>query len=83
MAKGTNDYRTKDRPSPGIRDPYRRLAAGILAQAAKEAKAGDIDAAQWLQTGQAEFFCEGVGLSFPHVKKWVENQNRPHPHIGV
>ena len=65
--------------SPATRDPYRRLAAGILAQAAKEAKAGDIDAAQWLQTGLAELFCDGVGLSFPHVKRWAGERLQSSP----
>jgi hypothetical protein len=35
-------------PAP---DPYRKLAAAILKQAAKDAAAGDLGAAEWLQDG--------------------------------
>lgn len=57
--------------SPANSDPYRRLAAGILAQAAKEARAGDPDAVIWLLSEQAEFLADGIGLSFVHVKRWA------------
>lgn len=62
--------------SPGIRDPYTRLAAGILANGASAAKAGDQGAAQWLLSEQAEFLADSIGLSHPHVRKWVHNFER-------
>ena len=71
MEKGTNDYRITNRTSPGIRDPYKRLAAGILANGAKAAKAGDLDAAQWLLSEKAEFLAGEVGLSWSHVQRWA------------
>jgi hypothetical protein len=75
MAKGTSDYRIKNRPSQATRDPYKRLAAGILANGATAARAGDIDAANWLLSEQAEFLADAVGLSFPHVQRWVRLQS--------
>jgi hypothetical protein len=57
--------------SPGVKSPYSRLAAGILAQAAKDAKAGDTGAALWLLSEQAEFLAGAVGLSWVHVKRWA------------
>jgi hypothetical protein len=71
MAKGTNDYILTDRPSPGIRSGYARLAAAILASAAKEAREGDQDAVSWLLSEQAELLSEGIGLSWPHVQAWA------------
>jgi len=61
----------QEKISGGSRDPYRRLAAGVLAQAAKDAKAGDTDAALWLLSEQAEFLAGAVGLSWVHVKRWA------------
>jgi hypothetical protein len=60
-----------ERLSAGRSDPYRRLAAGILVQAAKDAKAGDTGAALWLLSEQAEFLAGAVGLSWVHVKRWA------------
>ena len=57
--------------SAGSRDPWRHLAAAILAQAAKDAKAGDIDALIWLSSPAAEFLADEVGLSYTHVQKWI------------
>ncbi len=57
--------------SPCNLSPYKRLAAAILGQAAKAAKAGDQDAAIWLLSEQAELLADGIGLSFSHVKAWV------------
>ncbi|MBT4946228.1 MAG: hypothetical protein HON27_08670 [Candidatus Marinimicrobia bacterium] len=74
MAKGTSDYRITDRRSPATKDPYKRLAAAILAQAAKEARAGDQDAASWLLSEQAEILAGGVGLSFVHVRRWARDR---------
>jgi len=71
MAKGTNDYRIEERQSPASQSGYVRLAAAILAKAAREAKAGDLDALQWLQGEQAEILADGIGLSVTHVKRWV------------
>ena len=63
-----------DTRSAGKRDPYIALAAAILAQAAKDAKAGDIDAAAWLLTEQAEFLAGAVGLSWTHVQRWAQSK---------
>ena len=71
MAQGTNDYRDEGHASPENQNGYARLAAAILAKAAKEAKAGDLDAISWLLTEQAEILADGIGLSWPHVKKWA------------
>ena len=68
---GTNNYRIEGQASPATQDPYSRLAAGILAHAAKEARAGDPDAVIWLQGDQAELLADGIGLSWPHVKRWA------------
>lgn len=62
------------RKSPGHLNGYTRLAAGILAQAARDAKRGDIDAAIWLQSEQAEFLAGAVGLSFAHVQRWARDR---------
>ena len=67
-------------PSPGrkasraVTDPYVRLAAGILANGAQAARAGDREAVIWLLSDQAELYADAVGLSFPHIQKRVENQ---------
>jgi hypothetical protein len=71
MAKGTNDYRIADRQSPVSQNGYARLAAAILAKAAKEARAGDTDAAGWLLSDQAELLADGIGLSWTHVQAWA------------
>ena len=71
MAQGTNDYRDEGRASPASQNGYARLAAAILARAAKEAKAGDLDALFWLLSEQAEILSNGIGLSWPHVQKWA------------
>jgi len=59
--------------SPATRDPYRRLAAGILANGATAAKAGDTGAAQWLLSEQAQFLSDAVGLSYTHVQRWARD----------
>ena len=59
------------RQSPATQDGYVRLAAAILGAAAKQARAGDMDALFWLLSDQAEFLADGVGLSWTHVKKWT------------
>ena len=80
MAENTNALRlTAIRPtdtdggriSPGHLNGYTRLAAGILAQAAKDAQAGHGDAATWLLSEQAEFLAGAVGLSYTHVQRWA------------
>jgi len=71
MAQGTSNYRIEDRVSPGSQNGYIRLAAAILAAAAKAAKEGDLDAVQWLLSGDAEILADGIGLSWPHVQKWA------------
>ena len=68
---GTNNYRIEGQASPATQDPYRRLAAGILAHAAKEARAGDPDAVIWLLSEQAQFLTEAVEISYTHVQKWA------------
>ena len=71
--EGTTKYRDEVKASPASQSGYAKLAAGILAHAAKEAKKGDQAAAQWLQTEQAEFLAGAIGLSFVHVKRWVHS----------
>ena len=65
--EGTNDYRNEGHASPASQSGYARLAAAIMAKAAKEARAGDQDALFWLLTPQAEFIAEEIGLSYTHV----------------
>ena len=72
---GTNNYRIEGQASPATQDPYSRLAAGILAHAAKEARAGDPDAITWLLSEQAEFLAGAVGLSFVHVERWAKRMH--------
>jgi hypothetical protein len=62
--------------SPGLKDPYKRLAAGILANGATAAEKGDQDAAQWLLTEQAQFLAEAVGLSWTHVQRWARDHTQ-------
>ena len=69
--EGTTDYMGEGRQSPGNQNSYARLAAAILAKAAREAKKGDMDAIFWLLSDQAEFLADAVGLSWTHVKKWA------------
>ena len=57
--------------SPARRNGYAKLAAVILAKAAKDAKRGDVDATFWLLSEQAEILADGIGLSITHVKKWA------------
>jgi hypothetical protein len=71
MATGKTEFRAEGQASPASQSGYVRLAAAILGQAAKEAKAGDLDAAQWLLSGDAEILADGIGLSWPHVQKWA------------
>ena len=78
MAKGTNARKNSAtrRPdeasqSPASKNAYTRLAAAVLAKAAREARAGNLDATFWLLSEQAEFLADGVGLSWPHVQKWA------------
>ncbi len=65
--EGTTDYMGEGRQSPASQNGYARLAAAILARAAKQAKKGDMDALFWLLTEQAEFIAEEIGLSYTHV----------------
>ena len=71
---GTNNYRIEGQASPATQDPYRRLAAGILAHAAKEARAGDPDAVIWLLSEQAQFLTEAVEISYTHVQSWARER---------
>lgn len=43
-------------------DPYAGLAAGVLARAAKEARAGDVGACEWLAGDVAEIFTATLGI---------------------
>jgi hypothetical protein len=82
METNARTYSASRRPddrgkiSAANRDPYSRLAAAILGQAAKEARAGDQDAAIWLLSEQAEFLAGAVGLSWTHVQKWARPRAR-------
>ena len=69
--EGTTEYRDEGRASRACQDGYARLAAAILAKAARQARKGDIDALFWLLSDQAEILADGVGLSWAHVKKWA------------
>ena len=60
-------------PSPAASDPWKRLAAAILARAAKDARAGNREAAIWLLSEPAELLTAGIGLSVSHVKRWAGN----------
>ena len=68
---GTNNYRIEGQASPATQDPYRRLAAAILANGAKAAQAGDPDAVIWLLSKQAQFLTEAVEISYTHVQSWA------------
>ncbi len=60
--------------SPASKNAYTRLAAAVLAKATREARAGNLDATFWLLSEQAEFLADSVGLSWPHVQKWVREK---------
>ena len=65
------EFRLEENQSPGRQDPYRRLAAAILAKATKEAQENDLDALFWLLSEQAELLAFEIGLSYRHVKRWA------------
>ena len=72
--EGKADFRIEENQSPGLQDPYRRIAAAILAKATKEAQKNDLDALFWLLSEQAEYLAFEIGLSYTHVKKWARER---------
>ena len=51
-----------DSRSPLINDPWRRLAAAILGQAARDGKRGDLGACEWLQ-GEGADYADIIGYN--------------------
>ena len=56
-------------------DPWARLAGGMLTEAADEARAGDLAAAEWLMDDDAAWIADVLGLEFEAVRcaaaKWA------------
>lgn len=62
----------------GVTGPERRLAAAILARAAKDAEAGDAIARRWLERSpQARALLEGLGLHRDQARRWIEDLAPP------
>ena len=57
-------------------DPYTRLAAGVVSQAAQEAQEGDLSAAEWLAGDECDLFCEVVGLDYAAIQRKAERWMR-------
>lgn len=58
-------------------DPYLALAAGVVANASKEAREGDLGAAEWLLSDFCDLFCDVVGLDFERIQRtatgWMDD----------
>lgn len=50
-------------------DPFARLAAGVVHQAAQEAREGDLGAAEWLAGDLCDLFCDVIGLDYIAIQK--------------
>lgn len=55
-------WKNNDLYSPGSRDPYVALGAGVVLQATLEAIEGDSDALIWLLSREAELFFDSLDL---------------------
>ena len=65
-------------PSLAKVDPLVKLAAAVLAQAAKDAGAGNPEAQAWLGSQPAALFCEVLGFDHQAVVKKVATwEGRP------
>lgn len=53
-------------------DPILALAAGIVAQAAKDAQKGDPTARDWLLSDQAAHICECLGIDTNIITCWAD-----------
>lgn len=75
--RSSKPWNTNERPSPGRLDNYVRLAAAIMARAAKEAQRGDYGAAAWLQGDTAGMFADALGLDRKAIARqaasWAAN----------
>jgi len=65
-----------DSRSPLINDPWRRLAAAVVARAAQEAKKGDLGACAWLE-GEGADYADILGYNPEMVvamaEKWSQS----------
>lgn len=48
--------------SPGKRDPYMKLCAAVVADAAQHAKRGDVESAFWLGSPACRLMVQALGL---------------------
>jgi hypothetical protein len=54
-------------------DPYRRLAAAVIATAVKDAKRGDKVAADWLRGEYSEIYYAMTAVSQSRVARWLDS----------
>jgi shikimate kinase len=57
-------------------DPYLRLAAAVVTQAAQNAMQGDSHAAAWLTSEIGLLFCAAIGLDVRRVRILATNWNQ-------
>jgi len=55
-------------------DPWLALSAGIIANAAKDAKRGDPEAISWLVSDECAHACECLGVDFASIQRWVSQR---------
>ena len=55
-------------------DPWASLAAGILAQAGRDAKKGDPGAMEWLLGEEADHICEALNVDREAIKRFAQRQ---------
>lgn len=55
-------------------DPHLSLAAGILAQAGRDAKKGDRSAVEWLLGEEADHICEALNVDREAIRRFAQRQ---------
>lgn len=56
-------------------DPWLALAGGIIANAAKDARRGSPEAAEWLTSDECAHTCEVLNFDFEAIRRWALNQH--------
>lgn len=69
--------RLHDNLSPAGRDAWLHLGAGVLRQAALDAKAGSWGAARWLRSDDCALLCDVLGFDFEAVRRVSRSWARP------
>jgi hypothetical protein len=65
------DYYTHPPASPVMLDPWRRLAAAILVEAAHDARSGQVEALDWLAAGEGDEYADAINLDPGFVSRWA------------